>query len=496
MEKTRRFAVVINPHPISQPSKENKEEIPPFKWASIAVQEFFEKDCRLDASVFVSEGRQVRADLGKCKWPIVNMCGDGGLATAYHRPRFRRIYLEKSDFPIYQPAQINELDPKPSAYISALTRTDIDALKVKTGQVLLTCSGTIGNCTYVRNTLDKKIFSHDVIRIEPMKYGGFVYAYLKSKSGFLIINTNNYGAVVSHIEPEHLNNIPIPNPPPILKQEIHNLIEKSFELRDESNNLMDEARALLKNALKLPDLEILKDEANLFDKSLGFHNYSVPLSQLEDRLDGSYHIPTVRVIEQHLRQNAQEVTNLGDNRITKSIILPGRFKRVYVREGIGVVFFGGKQLFHLDPANKKYLSSLHHAERIKRQLKLYENMTLITSSGTIGKVTIVPEHWEGWTANQHVIRVVPAKMDIAGYIYAWLSSDYANPLITHFTYGAVVDEIDDNHVSRISVPLLQDNDLQRKINDKVLESNQKRADAYYLEQKALNILNEKVINAR
>ena len=101
---------------------------------------------------------------------------------------------------------------------------------------------------------------------------------------------------------------------------------------------------MLKNALKLSDLEILKGEANLFDKSVGFQNYSVPLSQLENRLDGSYHIPTVRVIEQRLRQNAQEVTNLGDNRLTKSIILPGRFKRVYVSEGNGVAFFGGKQL--------------------------------------------------------------------------------------------------------------------------------------------------------
>ena len=488
--------MVINPHPIPQPSKENKEEIPPFKWTSVAVQEFFEKDCRLDASVFVTEGRQVRADLGKCKWPIVNLCGDGGLATAYHRPRFRRIYLEESDFPIYQPAQINELDPKPSAYISALTRTDIDALKVKTGQVLLTCSGTIGNCTYVRNTLGKKIFSHDLIRIEPMEYSGFIYAYLKSKSGFSIVNSNNYGAVVSHIEPKHLNNIPIPNPPPILKQEIHNLIEKSFELRDESNSSMGEARALLKEALKLPNLGILKGEAKLFDESVGFHNHSVSLNQLENRFDSSYHVPTVRVIEQYLKKNAQEVTNLGDNRITKSIILPGRFKRVYVGEENGVAFFGGKQLYHLDPANKKYLSSLHHAERIKRELNLYENMTLITSSGTIGKVTIVPKHWEGWTANQHVIRVVPAKKDIAGYLYAWLSSDYANLLITRFTYGAVVDEIDDNHVSRISMPLLQDNDLQWKINDKVLESNQKRAEAYGLEQKALSILNEKVIYAR
>ena len=174
----------------------------------------------------ILKGRQAREDLKKCKWPIVNLCGENGekrLATAYHRPRFKRVYVEKSNYPIYQPAQVNELYPKPSAHISDKTQTNIDALRVKKGQVLLTCSGTIGNCTYVRNTLDNKIFSHDLIRIEPIEYSGFVYAYLKSKIGFLITNTNNYGAVVSHIEPEHLKNVPIPNPPPILKREIHNL---------------------------------------------------------------------------------------------------------------------------------------------------------------------------------------------------------------------------------------------------------------------------------
>src|SRR5690606_14466242 len=115
----------------------------------------------------------------------------------------------KSDFPIYQPAQVNELYPKPSAYISDLTQTDIAALRVQKGQVLLTCSGTIGNCTFVSNTLNTRIFSHDLIRINPKEYNGYVYAYLKSRTGFTIINTNNYGAVIDHIEPEHLNNIPI-----------------------------------------------------------------------------------------------------------------------------------------------------------------------------------------------------------------------------------------------------------------------------------------------
>ncbi len=481
---------------VGQPLQSVESCNPPLKCTAVPIQEIIENDYRLDASFYSTEGRQARRDLGKCKWPVATLCGERGLSVSYHRSRFKRIYAEKSGFPIYQPAQVNETYPKPSAYISGLTRTDIEALKVRKGQILLTCSGTIGNCTYARNTLDGFIFSHDLIRIIPKEYNGFIYAYLKSKTGFSIINTNNYGAVVSHIEPEHLNDIPIPNPPPVLQREIHNLIETSFKLRDESNELMDEVQALLKDALSLPNIEKLHEKAKRFDKNADVLNYSVPFNRLDNRLDASYHVPIVQVIEQHLRKNAKEVTHIGDNRISQSVILPGRFKRIYVEKDSGVVFFGGKQIYELDPSNKKYLSFVHHRNRIRDQLALHEKMTIVTCSGTIGKVTIVPKHWEGWAANQHIIRVVPAHDQLAGYLYAWLSSDYAYPLITRFTYGAVIDEIDDRQVSQISIPLLQDANVQKEINNKVLKANQKRAEAYELEQEALNILDEKVIYAQ
>lgn len=78
-------------------------------------------------------------------------------------------------------------------------------------------------------------------------------------------------------------------------------------------------------------------------------------------------------------------------------------------------------------------------------------MTLITCSGTIGKVALVGKHWEEWTASQHIIRVVPADKDVAGYISVFLASDYGYPLITHYTYGSVVDEIDDRRTAQDSM---------------------------------------------
>lgn len=475
--------------------EKQKDESAPFKWTSVGIQEVFEKDYRLEATVYGIEGRQARKDLEKCKWDIVSL-GDKFIKDAFYGGRSKRIYTERGNPDVVGflgSAEMLSVYPEPVKFL--LRKDGIGKFNVKRGQLLISRSGTIGNVTYVSSTLEKYFISEHAIRISCKQYPGFVYTFLKSRTGRILVESNTYGAVISQVEPEHLNHIPIPDPPPILKQEIHKLIEQSFRLRDESNGLIDEAQDLLKQALALPDIEKFHAKAKQFDEKSGVLNYSVPLSELSNRLDGSYHVPLVQVIEQHLKKTADDLVKVGDSRISQSVILPGRFKRIYVEEGNGIVFFGGKQIHELDPSNKKYLSLLHHEDRIKKQLMLRENMTMITCSGTIGKVTIVPAHWDGWTANQHIIRVIPSSSEIAGYLYAWLSSDYAHPLITRYTYGAVVDEIDDKHVSVIPLPLLHNKNIQNEINNKVLEANQKRTEAYDLEQEALTILNEKVIYA-
>lgn len=468
----------------------------PLKWVSVDVHEVINTGYRLEASVYASEGRQARRNLEKCRWPLRNLSGDDGLVTLYRHTQFKNISVEKSDFPYYQPAQINELSPKPVGYLSPSLKTETEVLRVKKGQVLLTCSGTIGNCTYVRDTLDNLIFSTDLIRIEPDAYNGFIYAYLKSKTGQALIAARNYGAVIQHINPEHLYEMPVPNPRSSLKEEIHNLIEESFKLRDESNELMDAAQVLLKAALRLPPIEALQERAEQFDKTARVLNYSVPSSEVIDRLDGSYYVPVVKAIEQHIAKTAKEIVKVKDSQISRSVIFPYRFKRVYVEEGSGIVFFSGKDIGELNPADKKYLSFSQHTEKIKNELTIKEGMILATSSGTLANTVLVPKHWDGWAMTHDIVRLVPANNEISGYLYAWLSSDYARELVHRFAYGAVVRHLEKEHILEVSVPLLKDKNMQQQINDTVLEANRKRTEAYNLEQKALKILDEKVIYAR
>jgi len=461
------------------------------KWCSVSLTDVMNRDKRLEASVFDVEAKQARQFVFNSKLGYTYIGGKTGLTTSFTGARFKRIWLKKSDLPIFQPSTITDVKPMPDGYISHLTQTDINKLKVHKGQLLMTCSGTIGKITYVSKTLDGAIFSHDLLRIDAnsVNDAGYIYAYLKSAIGNKILLTNSYGAVITHIESEHLDTVPIPIAPLPIKEKINNLIIRSYDLRDESNELIDEATNLLVEELQLPPIEEFESQDNV-------NAFSVKISNLMGRVDASYHLPIVDKIINHLKFYAEEVTSIGDDRISKKIILAGVFKRTYVDEEYGYPFLGGKEITQLSPKTEKFLSKAIHKKRYEKELKVVENTILVSDRGTIGTSALVPKHWNDYAVSQNVLKVVPADIDIAGYLYIYLNSDYGKVLMQRQTYGSVVDMIDNNSLSSVEIPLLKNKDIQKKINDLALEANQKRYEAYCLEHDAIRIMNEEVIFAK
>lgn len=78
--------------------------------------------------------------------------------------------------------------------------------------------------------------------------------------------------------------------------------------------------------------------------------------------------------------------------------------------------------------------------------------------------------------SDRMIRIVSVSEDVDGYLNIFLVPDYEKTLIMQFPYGFVVDERDDNHVRQIVIPLLKGHDIQKQINDLLLETNKKRFD--------------------
>ncbi|MFH0997983.1 MAG: restriction endonuclease subunit S [Pseudomonadota bacterium] len=463
-----------------------------FNWVSCPVQSVYKSGLRLDASVFAIEAQNSKLLITQCKYGAIPLAELIDECT--YPDRFKRAYVSKRHGEkFYLPSQLNDLAPSANKFLAIKNIKDLDALRIKENTLLVTRSGTIGNCTIASKTLVGGIFSDDVIRITPKQTHnlGYIYIYLKSRSGRTILQSENYGAVIQHVEPAHLIKLPIPNAPAILKTHIHHTVTESFNLRDQSNALIEQARAILQNALKLPAVDELIPPAD--SNNNGLRCFSVNVAVLNHRLEANYHNPLARAITQHLYKHAAQVLTLGDNTLTGQFVLPGRFKRVYVDKGHGVIFFSGKDIGELDPNDKKYLSFSQHDKKIKDELTIKQNMLLITCSGTLGNVALVPKHWDGWTMTHDIVRLIPSSNEISGYLFAWLSSSWGKELINRNRYGAVVQYLEIEHLATIPIPLLSDVAIMREINDLVLRANELRFAAFTKEQEALRLFDEEVL---
>ena len=467
----------------------------PLKWCSVTLSDVVSRGKRLEASVFDVEAKQARDTIASSKYPCVPLLGENGLIQkAYYPGRFKRIYCERNEgVAFYLPSQMTDIYPKAEKFISRLTKCDVSELKLKPNTLLLTRSGTIGTISYVSKTTEGKVFSDDVIRVtfKNVFDTGYAYAFLKSKLGNIVLQTNGYGSVITHLEPEHLQETMIPNAPDTLKQKIHTLIAESYRLRDESNELIDEATRLLIEELQLPPIE----ELNCPNNTVPVETFSVKLSQLEYRADASYHLPIINKIVAHLRKHAEEVTTIADERISTDVVLPGRFKRVYVDDEYGVKFLGGKEINQLDPSSEKYLSKKAHAKQLEGSLGIKANSILTPARGSLGEVVLPCKHFLNWAISDNMMQIL-SKEDICGYVYIFLNSDYGKTLIQRFTYGGVVDAIEPWHIQQVQIPILKNKDIQARINELALQANQKRYEAYLLEQRALKVMDDEVIYAK
>lgn len=475
---------------------ESKRIEDPIKWCSVSLSELIERGSRLEASVFDVDTKIAVSTIKSSKFGYEFLLHkDGDVKKAYHAPRFKRNYVPKlhaDSIGFLGSAEMLDIKPIAKKNITKKLATRLN-LFVNKGNILLSCSGTIGNLTYVNRTLEQYAFSQHIIRLECDNYSGYIYACLSSSAIQKQIQSLIYGAVIQELEPHHLERIIIPSAPQFIKEKIHNLIVRSFELRDESNILIEQATALLIQELQLSSIEEFKQNS-IEEKKV--QTFNLPLSKLTGRLDASYHIPLIEAIHTHLKAHADEVVTIADKRISKNVILAGVFKRVYVKKECGIPFLGGKEITQLNPNVEKFLSKPHHEKRYMKELKVEKNMILVTDRGTIGTTVLVPQHFSGWAVSQNVLKLIPANDDIAGYLFIFLESEIGNVLIKRQTYGSVIDMIDNKNLLNVSIPLLKNKNIQTEINNLALLANEKRYEAYLLEQEALDMMEKEVIYAK
>ena len=115
------------------------------------------------------------------------------------------------------------------------------------------------------------------------------------------------------------------------------------------------------------------------------------------RLDAARYSPRLIDAIRTLRESGMRLERLAD--ITENVFIPPRFKRVYVEPEHGVPFVQGSHVVHFQAAGLKHLSREH--ERID-EVTVRAGWILVTRSGTVGRVRMCPEEWDGWAASEHI----------------------------------------------------------------------------------------------
>lgn len=169
--------------------------------------------------------------------------------------------------------------------------------------------------------------------------------------------------------------------------------------------------------------------------------------------------------------------------VTTRIFHAGREGRKYVIDPqYGVPFLGSTDILGTDLSTLPLLS--------KKQVDsnplfaLGEGWTLISRSGTVGRMAYARPDMAGMACSEHVMRVVPNPDHILpGYLYAYLSSRFGIPQVIERTYGTIIQHIEPHHVADLPVPLAPF-ELQSRIHECIASMALLRTQSIALHKKA------------
>lgn len=454
------------------------------KTSAINSLDLFFGDLRMDASYHASSGQYASHILKNSKVPIDHLdqvCQPGGI---FIPGRFRRVYIDNPENGLkwLSPTDMQKADLSGLAYVSSKYTSNLNTLRLHKGWVLLSRSGTIGNLTYVRADMEGLIGSDDIIRIvaDPKQIlSGYLYAVLYSPLILSLIKQKTYGAVIPHIETNHVIDLPIPRLNPIEEERIHQLIEQAADLRVKANQFLRLSQErFFEQVLGIDSMEITwkcrNEHAYVTDEaSIDLNTY---------RLDSFHYVGYVKEAELKLNK-AVLLEELAEP------YQPPQFKRPYT-DNTGVPFLSGIDLFNNYPKPRIFISS-----KMKglEQYRVSAGTILIQSDGSrdglIARPTILPNHLDHCAVTQHMARLYPKDLKDRGFIYVWLSTEIGRRLLLKHSSGSVMGSLFEKSYRQVRVPYCQ-TDLRFSFEIEIQKICSLREKANSLEDEAQKLLYE------
>ena len=411
------------------------------------------RDRRLDGEAYLTEGFQYRLRIES----LPNTQAVKDLARVWQPTRLKGVKVwSTAGLPFLTATQAFDVRPVPRKWLSKAHTPKLNSRYVNAGTILVTCSGNIGDAIIAYKAHEGLVISHDLVRVDPeaSNLTGYLYTYFRTRYGRAVMRSSQYGNVIKHMEPEHLETVPVPIFDDDLIQELAADIDGVFQLRTEAHVLSVQAEALYAESVGEPAI----DEAALE----GFTVESSDLFTGRRRLEAYAHNPLAEAVRALVDASSERASDVVDG-----IFGVPRFKHVYTTDRSAIPYLDSEDLFKLNPESTKFIpvAAKNDAERYF----VSRGWLLMACSGQLygfnGRVVIADESHEGSIVSNHVLRIIPSAGIRPGYLYVALEHPtLGQPLVLSRAFGTSVPEIDVSDIAGLPVARLG-NSIESEIAD-------------------------------
>lgn len=460
--------------------------------ASVNIQSV-NNTARFDGSYHLSDGVQIRRTISASPYPLSKV---GSAANRiFIGNRVKRVYVKSDEagVPFMSSSDILYADVNKVKRVSKKYTDSLEEMKLEAGWILISRSGTIGNCAYTNKQHAQKLASEDVIRISPndILRKGYLYAYLASRYGHSLLTQGTFGAVIQHIEPEFVADIPIPVMPDVFQAQVDNNIQTAASLREDAADLLALAEKKLKDAAGLEDLA--EDDYDYFGPRNDKREVSCFTRNINQigttTINAFNNSERIRNIQRRILANSRPIKDLIEGGQTFS---SGSLPSIEVKPGHGIMLINQKDIFD-NIVIGKYISSKN--ANLDDLVEYGE--ILIASDGTLGenelfcRAIFANEDLEGSFISSHFLRMKSNGVVPVGYLFAWLNSDYGFRLIRNTQAGTKICHPIQKMFQNIPVPVI-DKRIMEEIDLMVRTAFTKRHQANNLEKEAIKMVEAEI----
>jgi type I restriction enzyme S subunit len=410
---------------------------------------------RLDSSPYVSgaaEAKVLLSQLAAKTKPLqeLTLGGKEGLINA---GRIARTWVDDPAYgiPFLSSTDILQADLSNVSLITKKAVQPNPRLIIREGWTLITRSGSIGRMAYCRPDMSGMACTEDVLRVvpDPNKIlPGYLYAYLSSRFGVPQVIGGTYGTIIQHIEPHHIEDLPVPIAPEEVQESAHNLVVEAAALRAEANTVLTSSIRELEEIMKLPHLP-----ARTGKSGVSIVSSNTVTSRLNALFHSRYHLSALGPLLE-----LPEACRTTVGTMSSAVVEPPRFKRSRVdTPEYGIPFFGTTALMWADPVPVYHVSNA-------QQYRVDEKTLLVPRSGQlggiIGQVVLPYGNILGGAASEHAIRIIADSQMITGYLFIALSSEYGRRQLKARAFGSSIPSLDIREVRETIIPRPADETIE------------------------------------